>query len=189
MDNNRNNNNQNDNGNRNRQSLIIFLVCLMVGLIGMSLFSGMLDTSTSRKITYDKFLEMLENKEIKSVTIKNTSLEIEPNAKTDETGSITYHTTMTEDETALTERLAKDDVEFSKEETSVISGYLLTFERIYNLLCKVVKSDNVTKKLKIMINGSLAVVWFSQLHVVIDLHCHIRIILLFCLLSIVRWQR
>lgn len=107
MDNNRNNNNQNDNGNRNRQSLIIFLVCLMVGLIGMSLFSGMLDTSTSRKITYDKFLEMLENKEVKTVTIKNTTLEIEPNAKTDETGSITYHTAMTEDETALTERLAK----------------------------------------------------------------------------------
>ena len=128
MDNNRNNNNQNDNGNRNRQSLIIFLVCLMVGLIGMSLFSGMLDTSTSRKITYDKFLEMLENKEVKTVTIKNTTLEIEPNAKTDETGSITYHTAMTEDETALTERLAKYDVEFSKEETSVIS------EIVYSLL-------------------------------------------------------
>ena len=128
MDNNRNNNNQNDNGNRNRQSLIIFLVCLMVGLIGMSLFSGMLDTSTSRKITYDKFLEMLENKEVKTVTIKNTTLEIEPNAKADETGSITYHTAMMEDETALTERLAKYDVEFSKEETSVIS------EIVYSLL-------------------------------------------------------
>ena len=128
MDNNRNNNNQHDNGNRNRQSLIIFLVCLMVGLIGMGLFSGMLDTSTSRKITYDKFIQMLENNEVKSVTIKNSTLEIEPTAQTDETGKITYHTAMTEDETALTERLARYKVEFSKEETSIIS------EIVYSIL-------------------------------------------------------
>ncbi|MDO4804419.1 MAG: ATP-dependent zinc metalloprotease FtsH [Lachnospiraceae bacterium] len=127
MDNNRNNN-QNDNGNKNRQSLIIFLVCLMVGLIGMSMFSGMLDTSTSRKITYDKFIAMLEKNEVKSVTIKGTSLEIEPTAKAEKTGTITYHATMTEDETALTERLAKYDVEFSKEDTSVIS------EIVYSIL-------------------------------------------------------
>ena len=73
-----NNNKNNSGGNRNGQSLIIFLVCLMVGLIGMSLFSGALDSSTSREITYDKFIDMLENDEIASVEISSSRLEITP---------------------------------------------------------------------------------------------------------------
>ncbi len=133
MDNNQNNNRppQNDNnGNKNRQSILIFLVCILVSLICMSLFSGMLDTSTSRQITYDKFISMLDNGEVKSVEIDSDTINITPKTQSSTYGTITYYTTATEDMTALTERLDKAGVTFSKKPASVateVIGTVLSF--------------------------------------------------------------
>ena len=55
MDNPNNNRNQGDNGNRNRQSLLILLICVLISLICMSVFSGAFDSASTRKITYDQF--------------------------------------------------------------------------------------------------------------------------------------
>ena len=107
-----NNNKNNSGGNRNGQSLIIFLVCLMVGLIGMSLFSGALDSSTSREITYDKFIDMLENDEIASVEIGSSRIEITPKTNGNDVGTIKYYTKTIEDGNALTKRLEKYGVEY-----------------------------------------------------------------------------
>ena len=123
-----NNNKNNSGGNRNGQSLIIFLVCLMVGLIGMSLFSGALDSSTSREITYDKFIDMLENDEIASVEIGSSRIEITPKTNGNDVGTIKYYTKTIEDGNALTKRLEKYGVEYKAVEASMMS------EIIYSIL-------------------------------------------------------
>ncbi|MDD3339046.1 MAG: ATP-dependent zinc metalloprotease FtsH [Lachnospiraceae bacterium] len=130
MDNNQNNNNRppNGNGNKNRQSILVFLVCILVSLVCMSLFSGMLNNSTSREITYDKFLSMLAEDEIKEVELDGDTLNIKPKEQTSTFGEMTYYTTAIEDATALTERLADTGVKFSKKAvdiaSSIISGII-----------------------------------------------------------------
>ena len=125
---NNNDNKNNNGGNRKGQSLIIFLICLMVGLIGMSLFSGALDSSTSREITYDKFIDMLENDEIASVEIGSSRIEITPKSNGSEVGTIKYYTKVIEDGNALTERLEKYGVTYKAVEASMMS------EIIYSIL-------------------------------------------------------
>ena len=112
MDN--NNNNNRPGGGNNRQSIIIFLICLLVGLIGMSVFSNALSTSTSREISYDQFIRMLDEGSVEKVEIQQERLEITPKNQTEGYGSITYYTQQTEDTTALTERLIAHGVSFSR---------------------------------------------------------------------------
>ena len=126
MDN--NNNNNRPGGGNNRQSIIIFLICLLVGLIGMSVFSNALSTSTSREISYDQFIRMLDEGSVEKVEIQQERLEITPKNQTEGYGSITYYTQQTEDTTALTERLIAHGVSFSRKETSVVS------EIVYSIL-------------------------------------------------------
>ena len=126
MDN--NNNSNRPGGGNNRQSIIIFLVCLLVGLLGMSVFSNALSTSTSREISYDQFVRMLDEGNVEKVEILQERLEITPKNQTEGYGSITYYTQQTEDTTALTERLIAHGVSFSKKETSVVS------EIVYSIL-------------------------------------------------------
>ena len=59
---NNNNNRQpggGNNGNKNRQSFLAVLICILLSLICMALFSGALSSSNTREITYDRFLEIL----------------------------------------------------------------------------------------------------------------------------------
>ena len=67
MDNNRDNNrdpNRPEQGpgkqgpNKNHQSILAFLICLIVTLVCFSLFTNMLKDGSS-EITYDKFIEMV----------------------------------------------------------------------------------------------------------------------------------
>ena len=102
MNNPNNNQNQGDNGNRNRQSLLILLICVLVSLICMSVFSGAFDSASTRKITYDQFISMLDKGEVESVVINQDTIDIIPKKAPDARTTITYYTTRTEDLTALT---------------------------------------------------------------------------------------
>ena len=65
---------QNGNGDqgpqnpKNKSSLLVLLILLDVLLI-WTLFSNIIQSSTSKKITYDKFVEMLEEGKIKAVEL------------------------------------------------------------------------------------------------------------------------
>ena len=128
--NNRNDRNDHDdkgkgggNFNRNRQTLLALLICILISLVSMSLFSGVFHSQTSKKITYDRFLSMLENDQIKSLEIDGEQIVIIPSNKNDK---MEYYTTMTEDETALTKRLENTGVEFSKVQKSIVTEVLAT---------------------------------------------------------------
>lgn len=91
------NNNQNDQNNRdnnpkNKQTIMIFLVITLVFLMAMSFFSTKLQESTMKKITYDQFMTMLDNKEVKSVFVDTDKIVITPVKQPSELVDITYYT-------------------------------------------------------------------------------------------------
>ncbi len=129
-------NNRNDNyrggpdGNNNhrggRQNLMLLLICISLSLLSMSFFSGIMSNTTSKEITYDKFVSMLESGQVKSVTIEDGSLEIEPVTSDTNRAAVVYTTNMTEDETALTERVLKYNVTLERHKTSAAAGIIAT---------------------------------------------------------------
>ena len=114
-----------NNGNRNGgQSFLIVVVCMLVSLICVALFSGVTNTTSSRKISYDEFIRMLNDGEVKSVVINTDTIDVTGTGEQDAAPGIKYYTTRTEDITALTERLDKANVTFSRKETSVAGEVL-----------------------------------------------------------------
>ena len=89
---------------KNHQSILAFLICLLVTLVCFSLFTNMLQDNSS-EITYDKFIDMVNNDEVKSVTLQSDNLTIVPKKQVNPYQEISYYTNLTEDETALTKRL------------------------------------------------------------------------------------
>lgn len=93
------------NGPKNKSSLLILLVCVLATLLIWTLFSNIMEGSTSKEITYDKFLEMLDEGEVKSVELRDGVLTIVPREQKVEGIEFQYSTTAMEDSTTLTARL------------------------------------------------------------------------------------
>jgi len=124
------NKNKNSGGPQNRQTLLIILICILASLAFMSAISSMKNGLTSKEITYDKFLTMLNDDEIQEVQLESDTLTIIPKDQKNKGIEVSYYTTLMEDETALTARLAKSDVKFSKlppDVTSSIISMILSF--------------------------------------------------------------
>ncbi len=108
-------NRQDPNRNKkNHQSILAFLICLLVTLVCFSLFTNMLQDNSS-EITYDKFISMVEKDEIKSVTLQSDTLTIVPKKQLNPYQEISYYTNLTEDETALTKRLEGTGIIFKSQ--------------------------------------------------------------------------
>lgn len=135
MDNNQQNDNR-PNGpggagqgpNRNRSAFMVFLAITVAVLLGMALFNGLMGSSGSEEISYDKFLEWLDNGYIKSVTVSGSNLEVE--LKGDALRSaigqrtVTYYTGNMNDP-LLVQRLEKAGVTYKREVSSGITDLLL----------------------------------------------------------------
>ena len=124
MDNNQNNNNNNNNNNKNKRGW--FLIVLLVLIAGFMFFWAydLAESATTKEISYDKFLDMVEKKEIKEVIIGSSELtiipkvkelpeELEPFREMLEEFSISYYTGRVED-AKLTERLDEAGIKFYK---------------------------------------------------------------------------
>lgn len=106
---------QNNQGsNKNHQSILAFLICLLVTLVCLSLFTNMLKDNSS-EITYDKFIDMVEKDQIKEVTLQSGTLTIVPKQQVSSFGEQTYYTNQMETEDALTKRLEGTDIIFQSE--------------------------------------------------------------------------
>ena len=116
-----------NNRNRNQQTMLILLVCIVLSLFSMMIATRLFNGSvTKKKITYDKFVGMVEAGQVKSVEIENGTLDIVPKTSDGSRVTVTYYTNMTEDETALTERLLANGVEISKTDNSTASNIIWT---------------------------------------------------------------
>lgn len=113
---NKNNNNQNGKKqNNNKTGLIICLIAAVCMLIMYLLLSSQLKENSHKKVSYDKFLDMLDDKEVKSVSLKPNEITIIPVKQENEYYKITYYTGYAEGFDMLTGRLLKADVEIMPE--------------------------------------------------------------------------
>ena len=122
MDNNQNGSNNgpgNRKGPKNGQTIIIFLIVTVITLIVMALFNSMMNGTTNQEITYNKFMEMLDNDEVESVVIESNQYVITPKQQpygfTNLKGmKFTYYTGVVNDPN-LSEKLLNAGVDFKKE--------------------------------------------------------------------------
>ncbi len=147
--------NGNNNGNggndqkgpQKRQSFMLLLVAALITLLSMSFLMNSVSNSSSKEITYDEFLQMVEDGKVDSVLIKSDKLVITPKQdkaqeKTessrnpfalyggyDSQPEVKYYTGLVSDD-SLPAFLNKYDVTYSKEipdNSSWILSILLTY--------------------------------------------------------------
>lgn len=126
---------KNGGGPKNKQTFLIIIICLLISLIFMAIFSNVMNHSTSKEISYDKFLEMVNKDEVKEVTIESGVLTIIPKEQKYSGLEITYSATLVGDENALRELLEKKDIKFEKKLPDATATIIAT---ILNLLIPIV---------------------------------------------------
>ena len=120
------------NQNRNHSSILIFLVVTLITLVLMSFFNRMMNDSTSMEITYDQFLDLLEQNLVESVTLDSDKLTVVTKKQDLASQGIemTYYTGRIADP-ELVQRLDQANVEFKQEipdnTTSLILNVVLSF--------------------------------------------------------------
>lgn len=95
MENNQNNNKKPNSANKS--GIIICLIVAAVIYIMYSYMRNLLDETTNKEISYNSFIQMLENGKIKSVEIKSDRIVIEPKEQTNAAFDITYYTGLIND--------------------------------------------------------------------------------------------
>ena len=123
-----------------KQNIVMYIIAALLSLLFVSLFVNMMTGSSNQEITYNEFIEMLEEGEVDSVIISADRIYIEQE-KDDEKrnplmylygikSSVTYFTGKIEDDDTLTARLLEHQVEVKGEVadgTSTIIMFLLSY--------------------------------------------------------------
>ena len=131
MDNQNNQNRNNQDPNRNNRQGISFvvLVTLITTILVLALFQFQ-GTGTEEEITYDKFLQMVDDGKVAEVQIQNDRLLIKAKKQDGERVAKEYYTGVVQDDT-LSDRLYKANVKYSQEipdtTSAVVLNVLLTF--------------------------------------------------------------
>ncbi len=133
-ENNKGNGNNGNGGNQNRghSSILIFLGVTLITLVLMSFFNRMMNDSTSMEISYDQFLDLLEQDLVDSVTLDSDKLTVVTKKQNMASQGIemTYYTGRIPDPDIVS-RLDKANVEFKEEipdnTTSLILNVVLSF--------------------------------------------------------------
>ena len=108
---------------KNHQSILAFLICLLVTLVCFALFTNMLKDNSS-EISYDKFIDMVDKDQVKEVTIQSSTLTIVPKKQNSKYEDESYYTTKTEDSTALTKRLEGKGIKFETDPPDVFGEFV-----------------------------------------------------------------
>ena len=128
-------------GPKKNPTVIILIVAAVITILGISLMSSMVENATSKEISYDEFIQLIEKKEVKSVEINNAGkIIITPNDMENAAIPITYWTTQMND-SELVNRLLKADISFkhsaSDSNSKILDFFLvwiLPFALIYLLM-------------------------------------------------------
>lgn len=125
-----------------KQSAILFLAAALITLLLMSSFMRLLSGETEREISYNEFIQMLDENKVDSVEISTDRILITPKAAEKDAEQsfgfysygnlplITYFTGKIEDDDTLTERLLEHEVEVKgqvADRSSAIISFLLTY--------------------------------------------------------------
>ena len=134
--NNHNNNNNNNNNNKKPKNvnLIIFIIiAAVVTFIGLTLLSNMFRNATYKEISYDQFMQMIDEDKVKKVALEQDRILITPVEEEKQSGiagvSYTYYTGYVNDDT-LVPLLKRKGIEFEgyiPDSSSSIVEFLLAY--------------------------------------------------------------
>ena len=125
MDKRPNRNNPGNQGpNKNRQTILGFLICLLISLVCLSFVTDMMSDKSS-EITYDKFIEMVDKDQIKEVTLQSGVLTVVPKLQKSYQKE-SYKVNQMEDTSALTQRLEGKGIIFKYEQPDVMGEFVST---------------------------------------------------------------
>ena len=119
------NNPGNQGPNKNRQSILAFLICLLISLVCLSFVTNMMSDKSS-EITYDKFIEMVEKDQVKEVTLQSGVLTVVPKIQKSYYQNVSYKVNQMEDADALTKRLEGTDIVFHYEQPDAMGEFVST---------------------------------------------------------------
>ena len=153
---NRKNGNQDPGGQKNKQPIFAFLICLLLTLTCLSFFTNMLGGGSSEEITYDEFIQLVDDKKVEEVVLQDDTLTI---TLKDHSGQVAYgnrtrRATLVEDESDLVKRLEGTGIHFKKEPPdptasilsmiiSIVAPTLLLFGLFMILMKKMNKGGGV----------------------------------------------
>lgn len=133
---NRNNNRNNNNNNKKPKNvnLIIFIIiAAVVTFIGLTLLSNMFRNATYKEISYDQFMQMIDEDKVKKVALEQDRILITPVEEEKQSGiagvSYTYYTGYVNDDT-LVPLLKRKGIEFEgyiPDSSSSIVEFLLAY--------------------------------------------------------------
>ncbi len=108
------------NPKQNRRNQIILLVVTVLVLV-LLMVEGMNRVTDANEITYDQFIQMVEDGEVEKVELSDGTLTITPKADGENTTGTTgtFHTKLVGDENGLNELLEGTGIEYAKKSTSV----------------------------------------------------------------------
>ena len=118
------NNPKNQGPNKNRQTILGFLICLLISLVCLSFVTNMMSDKSS-EITYDKFIEMVDKDQIREVTLQSGVLTVVPKLQKSYQKE-SYKVNQMEDTSALTERLEGKGIIFKYEPPDVMGEFVST---------------------------------------------------------------
>ena len=152
--NNQNNQNRNDNNSNNgkkKQNFLVILIAAIFTIFAVTAITTLYTNATSEEITYDKFLDMIENGKVKSVVIENsgkiiiTPIDGETQTSTQNVIKKTYYTSAISVD-ALYNTLAESGVEFKANSSDtgtsileIILSWVIPFALIYFFMGMIMK--------------------------------------------------
>ena len=119
------NNPGNQGPNKNRQSILAFLICLLISLVCLSFVTDMMSDKSS-EITYDKFIEMEDKDQVKEVTLQSGVLTVVPKIQKSYYQNASYKVNQMEDVDALTKRLEGTGIVFHYEQPDAMGEFVST---------------------------------------------------------------
>ena len=77
---------------KNRQNMVIFLVFMLVSFLALNFIQNFMKDASSKEITYDAFIDMLEEDKVEKVEDTGLTWKITPRTQPMEKVEITYYT-------------------------------------------------------------------------------------------------
>ena len=112
-----NNNQQNGNGKspKNNQTITILLIAALITFATVYFMKSTLASSSEEELTYNQFIQMVEDGQIESVAVGSSEIEIHPKSSVDGFSPLKrYYTVRMESDDQLTQRLENQNIEIRK---------------------------------------------------------------------------
>ena len=144
---------------KNKSSLLVLLICILATLLIWTVFSNIMEGSTSKEITYDKFIEMLDEGKVQSVELQDGMLTIVPREQKVEGIEFQYSTAAMEDSTALIARLTEaeeknnQDITFNEINDPTGSVIYTIITLIVPFIILIILMNWLMKKMSILSQG------------------------------------